>query len=170
MAAQSMTLAIQRRSPIHIPRRDLVLSGADTLRLTVHLRESDTPDAEPVGMVGLGPRLRLALGHIGPAWRWDYGHAPSLSLAYRSPVWTGFGVASLTEEGRVDIDIPRGALGDACGRLWWALQLDYARALTILAHGVAQVLPAPPLADDTAPLLADDLAPILAAPDTPIEV
>jgi hypothetical protein len=170
MTTQSMTLAVQRRSPIHIPRRDLVLSGADTLRLTVHLRESDTPGAAPVGMVGLGPRLRLALGTMGPIWSWDYGYTPSPALTYRSLLWAGFGVASLTEDGRVDIDVPRGALGDACGRLWWMLQLDYGRSLTLLAHGVAQVLPAPPLGDDLTPLLADDRTPILAAPNTPIEV
>ena len=43
MSSFAMTVPIARTSPIHIPRRDLVLGRADSLYLRVTVVDSDDP-------------------------------------------------------------------------------------------------------------------------------
>ena len=74
----SMTMPWLRTSPVHVPRRDLVLGIADSLWLRVTVVESDRPEALPIELTGGigGPTLQM-LVWPDTCYRttWDYGRA-----------------------------------------------------------------------------------------------
>jgi hypothetical protein len=59
----SITLPYLRTTPLHIPRRDLVLSASDSLLLTVVVVESDNPSAQALVLStdADGPSMQLVL-------------------------------------------------------------------------------------------------------------
>ena len=69
------------RGPNHIPRRDLVLGGADSMALEVAIVEYDNPAAPALDLTGGigGPTLTLFIWPAG-CWprSWDYG-APCMT-------------------------------------------------------------------------------------------
>ena len=161
MVALALTLPVARRSPTEIPQRNLVLSSHDSLALALTLVASDHPAAAAVPLSGIGPRVRLSIyrGADGSGWE-DYGWG--YSSAMPSALWSAFGVVDEDVTGRVDIEIPRGTLGDMFGPLLWAVQLDYQGGLSVLARGVLQLLPGLAMAEEALPILDDTPQPILA--------
>jgi hypothetical protein len=122
---QTLVLPYQRTSPVHQPRRDLVLSSSDCLYLRVSVIEADDPNAmalELSGGIG-GPGCRLVLFHDRPygGCGWDYG-APTVPYGHVLGVWDGF-VADAP--GSFDFDIPSGAFSDCPLRCGWAIVLDW---------------------------------------------
>ena len=69
----SFVLPYLRSTPIHIPRRDLVVGGADSVLLEVGVVESDDPSAQAIVLTGGigGPALRMTV------WPWSYLHWPT---------------------------------------------------------------------------------------------
>jgi len=124
MTAQTMVLPLGRVSPVHIPRRDLVLAASDSLSLRVSIIESDAPSALPVELTGGigGPALWLCIFADGcHGWGWDYG-APRIAPGRTLGSWQG---VIATAPGSFDIDIPSGAFADYPLRCGWAIQLDW---------------------------------------------
>jgi hypothetical protein len=161
----AMTTPWLRTSPVHVPRRDLVLGLADSLWLRVIVVESDQPDALPIELTGGigGPTLQM-LVWPGQCYRatWDYG-APWIGP--QSVLWAGTGVIS-DAPGAFDISFPTATMSSWPRRCAYALQLDWdgASGTSLLAdghihlrHSVARtVTPLIMLTDPTPPVLTDD--------------
>lgn len=143
---QTLILPYTRVSPIHIPRRDLVLSAADSLTLRVTVVESDDPSAQALYLTGGigGPSIRLLIWHDGGSRQWwnsgcccDYG-AP---LGPQRVLFTGVGTIAADAAGSFDINIPSGALAQFPRRCGWAISLDFNGSESeLLAQGVLQVV------------------------------
>ena len=84
MPSFAMTLPYMRTSPIHVPRRDLVLGRADSLYLRVTVVDSDNPCAQALEMSGGigGPVLQMLVWpdhHYRNSWdygRWNWAQCP----------------------------------------------------------------------------------------------
>ena len=154
------------RGPNHIPRRDLVLGGADSMALEVAIMEWDNPSAPALDLTGGigGPVLTLFIWPAG-CWprSWDYG-APCMTPG--SPLWSGDGTISGCGPGTFDIVFPRGTMATWPRRCEWSMQLtwDHDAQVSQLAWGNLHVMPSgqrlltPPTAITT-----DDGAAILVA-------
>ena len=121
MPIHQMTLPVQRRSAIHIPRRDLQVGAGDELVLRVSLVETDRPDAAPIPLARQFARVRMFVWQDAQAinGRADYG------LGYRGPVLTSH-PAMVTGDRTTSVDIKIGADATlrwmASGRLGWSMQ------------------------------------------------
>lgn len=171
-AIQTLILPYLRTSPIHIPRRDLVLSSADSLTLRVTIVESDDPSAQALFLTGGigGPSARLLIwADGGERFRWDYG-APS--LCRNNLLWASAGVIA-DAIGSFDIVIPAGAMACWPRRCGWAVQLDFDSDTQsqMLAGGSLHVVWSVSaaidhtliLTDDGIPITTDDLSALLEA-------
>jgi hypothetical protein len=160
MTAQVMILPYQRSSPLHIPRRDLVLGSADSLALRVTVVESDDPSApalELTGGIG-GPGCSITVWRDGPGGPWDYGAPPAMP---GSVLWTGTGTDS-DAVGSFDIDMPVGQMADWPLRCGFAIRLDWDGGLKseLLAHGSLHVRHVPGAAVPTAEVITTDIPPL----------
>ena len=84
----SFVLPYLRSTPIHIPRRDLVVGGADSVLLEVGVVEFDNPSAQAIVLTGGigGPALRMTVWPWSYVhWPWDYGR-PSQPALHRAVV------------------------------------------------------------------------------------
>lgn len=130
-----------RSSPIYIPRRDLVISAADSLALSVLIVESDDPSASPLELSGGlgGPALRLYIWQDSPVYRWDYG-APFTSPG--SVLWAGLGTIDPDVAGTFDFSIPPGTFACYPQRCLYSLQLEWnsATQVQMLASGGLNVM------------------------------
>jgi hypothetical protein len=156
----SLTLPYQR-SPLHTPRRDLVLAASDSLTLRVTVVQSDNPDAAPLLLTGGlgGPALRMIVRRTTPGLHPDYGHYAQ-----------HFGVL-----GVIDASVVTGTPGTfalvlamsamACWppRCYFEIQLNNAAsgASHILAHGMLHVFGGAAATYSEIPLLTDDSDPVL---------
>lgn len=126
MPVQALMLPYRRVSPVHIPRRDLVLSTVDFLYLQITVTDSDSPNAQPLGLTGGigGPGCRLVIFADRPygGYGWDYG-APTVPYGHTLGVWDG--VVDADTPSTFDIDIPSGAFADYPLRCGWAVLLDW---------------------------------------------
>lgn len=139
MTAQTLTVPYLRTSPVHIPRRDLVLSASDSLLLTVIVVQSDHPSAETLILTTdiNGPTMQLVLwdDHDRPYAYGDYG---------RGYAWPGALLQSLTgtpggAAGSWDFHVPTGTFADFPLRCGWAVLLlwgDGAKS-SVLGQGIA---------------------------------
>ena len=139
---QEITLPYLRTSPVHVPRRDLVLSASDSLLLTVTVVERDHPSAQALVLSTdvNGPTMQLVLwsDHDQPCGWGDYG---------RGYAWPGALLQSLSgvpgdAAGSWDFHIPTGTFADFPLRCGWAVLLlwgDGAKS-SVLAQGVAHFL------------------------------
>lgn len=169
MTGQILILPYDRSSPLHIPRRDLVLSSGDSLALSVTVVESDDPSAQALVLTGGlgGPLLRMRIwsehsSRLG--WRSDYG-CPWTDLRWL--LWAGDGVVSTDRIGTFDITIPAGSFAGFPRRCGFSLQLVFDGGtqaemlaqgiLTIPWGGLRRTVAIPLLTDDGAPILTDDL-------------
>ena len=81
MTVQTLTLPLDRVSPVRVPVRDLVLGGTDSLTLLVTIVDRDSPDALPIELTGGigGPAVSLFVwpDGYGRGYGWgnchDYG-------------------------------------------------------------------------------------------------
>ena len=120
-----MTVPWLRSSPVHVPRRDLVLGRADSLSLRVTVVEADQPDALPILLTGGigGPALQMIVWpETCYRTTWDYGAWPQCP---QSVLWAGMGVVSTDAIGAFDISFPTATMASWPRRCAYALQLDY---------------------------------------------
>ena len=136
MPSFAMTVPYMRTSPIHIPRRDLVLGQADSIFLRVTVVDSDNPCAQAIELTGGigGPALQM-LVWPDTCYRasWDYD-APWIGP--QSVLWAGTGVVS-DALGAFDISFPTATMSSWPRRCAYALQLDWdgASGTSLLAEG-----------------------------------
>ncbi len=164
MTSLALTLPLSRRSPAITPRRDLFLSNGDSLGVALTLVQTDRPDADPVDLSGLGPRVRMTLWSA--VLRCDYG----LTLASARAVAAVDGVVTDAPAGKVALTIDHNVLRTYQGRLGWSIQLDYSDPVTTLAWGVVNLRAGPLMADASVPLLDENGTPITTENDVLIEV
>ena len=127
MPSFAMTAPYMRTSPVHIPRRDLVLGRADSLFLRVTIVDSDNPCAQGIDLSGGigGPALQMLVWpdqHFRAAW--DYGANWQWPQCPRTVLWAGQGVIS-DALGAFDIAFPTATMSCWPRRCAYALQLDY---------------------------------------------
>lgn len=119
----AITVPYGRTSPLHIPRHDLVLSGADSLLLRVTIVDSDSATAQAIELTGGigGPSLQM---FVWPdtyyRTSWDYGAQPYCCPP--TPIWSGAGVIS-DAAGAFDITFPSGTMMCWPRRCGWCVQL-----------------------------------------------
>ena len=122
---QTIVLPYMRTSPLHVPRRDLVMTGADSLTLRATIVESDNPTAQALVLTGGigGPRARLVIhtDRAYPGHGWDYGRP---CMGPGTVLWTADGVIS-TAVGSFDFFIPFGDIGALPRRCGWAMILSW---------------------------------------------
>jgi len=164
------------RAPNHVPRRDLVLGGADSLWLEVSVIQYDDPSAEAITLTGGigGPALRMAVWPVGDyPTSWDYGLP---TPACGTILWSGNGTVSATQTGTFDMNIPVGTLAAWPSRVAYGLQLDWdgTTGSELLCAGILHVRRAQfgaplndgagsyLLTDNSIPVLEDDSTPVLA--------
>jgi hypothetical protein len=153
MSYQTFVVPYLRTSPIHVPRRDLVLGLVDSLALTVQVVDRDSPDAVPLELTGGigGPVLQMIVW--ADSWRratWDYGNGYGYGYGngwgyggalppMQSPwtvLWVGTGVIADAASGTFLISFPTGTMGGLAPpppqttwtwppRCSYALQLDW---------------------------------------------
>jgi hypothetical protein len=124
MPSFAMTVPYMRTSPLHIPRRDLVLGRADSLYLRVTIVSDDSVCAQGIDLSGGigGPVLQM-LVWPDHCYRtsWDYGAMPQCP---QSVLWSGLGTVS-DALGAFDISFPTATMAGWPRRCRYALQLDY---------------------------------------------
>ena len=136
MSSFAMTVPYMRTSPVHIPRRDLVLGHADSLFLRVTVVDSDNPCAQGIELTGGigGPALQMIVWP-DTCYRasWDYGARPQHPQAL---LWSGMGVIS-DAIGAFDILFPTATMSSWPRRCAYALQLDWdgGAGTSLLAEG-----------------------------------
>ncbi len=161
MTMQTFVVPYARVSPIHIPRRDLVLGATDNLSLRVSIIESDDPSAQAIELTGGigGPACRLVIWRDGPHFLWDYD-APV--PAAPEVLFTGVGVIS-DAVGSFDIAMPLGTMATwprRCG-FWLFLDWDGGTSSELIARGSLHVARAAGAPTVTAvPITTDSLVPI----------
>ena len=156
---QTIVLPYMRNSATRLPRRDIVLTGGDSLTLRASIVESDDPNAQALVLTGGigGPQARIVIYtdfvHVasGSSWSsggygWDYGWGPgwgygSPDRAAASILWCGYGTISTTARGSFDFFIPFSTIGALPRRCAWAMQLawDSGRKSELLAKGTMHV-------------------------------
>ena len=151
-----------RSSPLYIPRRDLVISAADSVSLSVLIVESDDPSAAPLELTGGlgGPALRLYIWPDSPVYHWDYG-APFVSPG--SPIWSSLGTVNPDAAGTFDFSIPPGTFACIPRRCLFSLQLEWNSATDVqmLANGVLNVMQGARTAVPSTALTTDDGSEVL---------
>jgi hypothetical protein len=144
VTAQTFILPVLRTSPVHIPRRDMVLASSDSLALRVTVVERDSPLAEALVLTGGmgGPALRMVVWNDRAGHAWDYG-APQPRPG--DTLWSGAGVISTAYDGTFDVTIPAMAMSGWPRRCGYALALDWDTGADseVLARGYLHIMPAP---------------------------
>lgn len=156
-----------RTSPLHIPRRDLVLAPSDSLYLRVTIVESDKPDAQLLvltgGLDGPQAQLTICIDHGLPSSWYDYQH-PAVSPGM--VMWSVIGEPQVGL-GSFDFALPSGTFTQYPAgiftrtplRYGWCVQLNWdAVKSDVLFTGILNVSPArfgtfPPV---QTPVLTDD--------------
>ena len=166
MPSFAMTVPYMRTSPVHIPRRDLVLGRADSLFLRVTVVDSDSVCAQAIDLTGGigGPVLQMLVWpdhHHRTSW--DYG-AYWTPQCPQSVLWVGTGTIS-DAIGAFDISFPSGTMAGWPRRCRWCVQLNHdthgvEMLMTGRVHlqhlGTAYSAPTPGLlTDDSIPIHTD---------------
>lgn len=170
MTQQTLVLPYLRTSPLHIPRRDVVLGGADCFALEVSIVESDNPSAMALDLTGGigGPALTMLIAPdnwLRPSW--DYG-APVIWPGI--VIWSGQGVISSTKLGTFDVHFPTGTMGQWPLRCIWTIQLDWNNSgdSQMLSYGRLHVMPSVARVAAQSFLLTDPLPVVLTDDGTPV--
>ena len=174
MTLATLVLPYNRTSPVHIPRRDIVLGGADSLGLEVSIVECDNPSAPALVLTGGigGPVLTMTVApdrRAGSPYR-DYGFG-WYTLSSGSAIWSGTGTISATERGTFEIHFPTATMASWPRRCIWVIQLDWNQSgdTQLLSWGHLHVQPTIArmanqdflLTDPVPAVLTDDGDPIL---------
>jgi hypothetical protein len=169
---QSFVVPYLRSSPIHIPRRDLVLAASDSVLLAVSIIESDDPAAEALVLTGGigGPSLRMTVWHDTIGYQRDYGlWLPAMGRV----LWSGVGTIDPNQAGTFNLLVPIATMTAWPLRCIYALQLDWdgntrsetlsIGSLHVRLSAINGAFDAPPLlTDDSIPVLEDDTDPVFA--------
>jgi hypothetical protein len=160
---QTIVLPCLRTSPVHIPRRDLVLSASDSLTLRVTVVESDTPDALLITITGGlgGPAAQLNIWADAPICGccWDYGRP---GTAGGTVLWSGMGTPQIGL-GSFDFFLPIGTLANLPQRCGWGVQIGWSdnTSADMLFEGKLHIRGRfGGLAQTSQPLLTDDSIPV----------
>jgi hypothetical protein len=142
MPSFAMTVPYMRTSPVHIPRRDLVLGRADSLFLRVTVVDSDSVCAQGIDLSGGigGPVLQMLVwpDQHGRS-SWDYGAYWHWPQCPQTVLWVGTGVIS-DALGAFDISFPSGTMSGWPRRCRWAVQLNYdTQGVEVLMTGILHV-------------------------------
>ena len=180
----AITLPLDRTSPLHIPTRDLVLGGTDSVSLLVSVVECDSPDALPIDLSGGlgGPTVSLFVwpdshrhgyggwGGYGGGWGGchDYGwgwHGGGIA-GPGTVLWSATSTIYNVATGTFAIAIPAGTMGTWPRRCRWAIFLDAdgGGEAELLAEGHLHVRPMVSrgvspvimLTDPAQPVMTDD--------------
>lgn len=167
MTTPAFTLPAARRSYVHIPRRDLVLSGGDDLVFKVALVQADRPDAAKVELRNVASALYLTIWHCSPSC-WDYG-AWRLLTDRVNVLQSVKAVPDATTLGLCRFTLPRGALSGQGRRLSYSIAYDDGDMRDLcwgnlhvqpsLIRGLPDPIIAPPVIDPppaTGPYLLND--------------
>ena len=155
MTAYSLTLPLDRVSPVRIPIRDIVLGGTDSLTLTVSIVDRDSSDAAPIEVTGGigGPAVTMFVwpdGHERGYGGWngwggcqDYGWGWYGGGTAPAPIWTGVGGIADAASAAFAILIPAGTMTAWPLRSRWAIYFDADGGGTaeLLAEGRLHVRP-----------------------------
>jgi hypothetical protein len=178
---QTLYLPYLRTSPVHIPRRDLVLSAADSLLLSAIVVESDHPNAQTLILTtdADGPSMQLVIWDdtTSPVGNHDYGwRAPAGAILQSISGIPG------NASGSWDFHIPTGTFSAVPLRCGWAILLLWGNSAKseVLSQGIINILrpffkgvpiseippiETPPIIPPGAPsllgLTTDDLHPII---------
>jgi hypothetical protein len=159
----AMTVPYMRTSPVHIPRRDLVLASADSLYLRVTVVDSDDPCSQALDLTGGigGPTLAMIVWADVPGQYWhEYGMWHPVS---GQVLWTGIGTIS-DAIGAFDVVMPVGTMACWPRRCGFALRLDYDGGLgsEVLTQGTLHVryVPGSAAVLTAVPITTDALDPI----------
>lgn len=131
MTDMTMILPYARTSPLHIPTRDLVVSAADSIDLTVTVMDSDNTYAQAIVLTGGigGPTCMLVVwADSGGHGSWDYGWGGNWSAQPAGPMttlWTGVGTINTTIAGSFDIFLPAATMASWPRRCRWGVLLDF---------------------------------------------
>jgi hypothetical protein len=140
MPSMALTVPYMRTSPVHIPRRDLVLATADSLYLRVTVVDSDDPCSQALDLTGGigGPTLAMIVWADVPGQYWhEYGMWHPVA---GQVLWTGIGTIS-DAIGAFDVVMPVNTMACWPRRCGFALRLDYDGGLgsEVLAQGTLHV-------------------------------
>jgi len=150
MTQFSLTLPLDRVSPVRVPTRDLVLGGTDSVTLNVSIVDRDSPDALPVELSGGigGPAVSMFVwpdhrGGYGPHFGgWgsgdDYGWGSWYGGGVAGPgtvLWSATGVILDTTTGTFAIVVPPGTMGCWPRRCRWAIYFDADAGGSAIAGG-----------------------------------
>jgi hypothetical protein len=158
MTTFSLSLPLDRVSPVRVPTRDLVLGGTDSVTLNVSIVDRDSPDALPIELSGGigGPAVSMFVwpdhrGGCGPHFGgWgsgdDYGWGGWYGGGVAGPgtvLWSATGVILDTTTGTFAIVVPPGTMGCWPRRCRWAIYFDEDAGGTaeLLAEGHLHVRP-----------------------------
>jgi len=140
MPSIALVAPYMRTSMLHIPRRDLVLSAADSLFLRLVVVESDTPCAQSLQATnGIGgPGARIMVWSDRPGWLNDYG----MLLPTQGQVLYNEPGVPLQNTGSFDWALPSGTMVGWPPRCAWCVQLTYGLAgVDVLLSGRLHMRP-----------------------------
>ena len=151
---QTIFVPYLRSSPVHIPRRDLVLSASDSLSLRVTVIESDDPSAQLLTITGGvgGPSARMVIWVDYGAKRraWNYGASGWYRWYAFDYGWYGARPGSMLYTadgtpqpglGSFDFFVPFMTFGSFPPRCGWAIALawDSGRKSELLSRGTLHI-------------------------------
>jgi hypothetical protein len=166
MSSQTFVLPYLRSSPVHVPRRDMVLGHADSLALDVQVVDRDSPEGMPIVLTGGigGPTLQM-LVWPDTCYRhsWDYG-APCIGP--RTVLWAAVAVISDLAAGTFTVTFPTATMSSWPRRCAYALQLDEGggSSTTLLAEGHLHLSRSVPRSAVPVVMLTDPLPAVLTDP------
>jgi hypothetical protein len=139
---QSITLPYLRTSPVHVPRRDLVLSASDSLLLNVAVVERDHPSSSALILTtdACGPSMQLVLWNESDRWNTccDYERPGTVYGTVLRSVTGHPGDAV----GSWDFHIPTGTFANFPRRCGWTILLLWndGTSSSVLAQGIVSFL------------------------------
>lgn len=144
----AITLPYLRTSPVHIPRRDLVLSASDSLSLTVTVVETDHPSAQAIILSTDidGPAMQLVIWQDTDSWNtWCDYQRPG--MIYGTVLQSVIGRPG-SAAGSWEFHLPTGtfAIGAFRGyppRCGWSVLLLWNNGAksSVLGQGIMNILP-----------------------------
>jgi hypothetical protein len=146
----NLTVPVQRRSNLYIPRRDLALAASDSISLLATLVESDNPDAPPAVLPGANVTMTV----WADPWprcsgRWDYGCGIVGGI-----LWSG--LTYLREPvGTAEFFMPAGTMAGWPLRTLWGIGVGFGDTSQVISRGRLHITPLIPAVIAGSPLILD---------------